>query len=105
MDAEWKMVSGKSAQPLTAYLWLGAPTYSSWMNQVERWFSALTTKYLQRSVHRSVAELTRGIKEWTDNWNNDPKPFIWTKSEEEIFASMRKHLEPTVLEATCDKGH
>jgi len=37
------------------------PTYSSWMNQVERWFAALTTKYLQRSVHRSVAELTRGI--------------------------------------------
>ncbi|WP_084660361.1 transposase [Ferrithrix thermotolerans] len=45
------------------------PTYSSWMNQIERWFSALITKYLQRSVHWSVNELTRGIKEWTDNWN------------------------------------
>jgi transposase len=81
------------------------PTYSSWMNQVERWFAALTTKYLQRSVHRSVAELTRGIKEWTDGWNNDPKPFIWTKSADEIFASMRKYLEPTVLAATCDREH
>jgi hypothetical protein len=56
-------------------------------------------------VHRSVAELTRGIKEWTDGWNNDPKPFIWTKSADEIFASMRKYLEPTVLAATCDKEH
>jgi hypothetical protein len=73
--------------------------------QVERWFAALTTNYLQRSVHRSVAELTRGIKEWTDSWNNDPKPFIWTKSADEIFASMRKYLKPTVLAATCDKEH
>ena len=81
------------------------PTYSSWMTQVERWFAALTTKYLQRSVHRSVAALTRGITEWTESWNTDPKPFIWTKSADEIFASMRKYLEPTVLEATCDKEH
>ena len=81
------------------------PTYSSWMNQVEPWFAALTTKYLQRSVHRSVAALTRGIKEWTKSWNNDPKPCIWTKSADEIFASMQKYLEPTVLGATCDKEH
>ena len=74
------------------------PTYSSWMNQVERWFSALSTKYLQRSVHNSVRELTKGIKSWTDAWNKDPKPFIWTKSADEIFASMQKYLEPIATE-------
>jgi len=75
------------------------------MFQVERLFAALTTKYLQRSVHHSVTELNRGITKWAKAWNENPKPFIWTKSADEIFASMRKYLEPTVLEATCDKGH
>ena len=81
------------------------PTYSSWMNQVERWFSALTTKYLKRSVHHSVTELTRGIKSWTEAWNKDPKPFIWTKSADEIFASMQKYLEPIVSERNSEEGH
>jgi transposase len=62
------------------------PTYSSWMNQVERWFSALTTKYLKRSVHHSVTELNEGITKWAKAWNENPKPFIWTKSADEIFA-------------------
>ena len=78
------------------------PTYSSWMNQVERWFSALTTKYLQRSVHHSVTELNEGITEWAEAWNKNPKPFIWTKSADEIFASMRKYLGPSVSEQTSD---
>ena len=81
------------------------PTYSSWMNQVERWFSALTTKYLQRSVHHSVTELNRGITKWAKAWNDDPKPFIWTKSADEIFASMQKYLEPIVIQGNSDKGH
>jgi transposase len=99
------MVSGKSAQPLTAYLWLGAPTYSSWMNQVERWFAALTTKYLQRSVHHPVTELNRAITKWAKAWNENPKPFIWTKSADEIFASMQKYLEPIVSPQTSEEGH
>ncbi len=78
------------------------PTYSSWMNQVERWFSALTTKYLQRSVHHSVTELNEGITEWAEAWNKNPKPFIWTKSADEIFASMQKYLGPSVSEQTSD---
>ncbi len=81
------------------------PTYSSWMNQVERWFSALTTKYLQRSVHHSVTELNRGITKWAKAWNDNPKPFIWTKSADEIFASMQKYLEPIVIQGNSDKGH
>ncbi|SHE87187.1 DDE superfamily endonuclease, partial [Ferrithrix thermotolerans DSM 19514] len=81
------------------------PTYSSWMNQVERWFSALTTKYLKRSVHHSVTELNRGITKWAKAWNENPKPFIWTKSADEIFASMQKYLEPIVSPQTSEEGH
>lgn len=61
------------------------PTYSSWVNLVERWFSALTTKLLQRSAHDSVAELATDINNWIEAWNNDPKPYIWTKTADEIL--------------------
>ncbi|MDP3894399.1 IS630 family transposase [Nocardioides sp.] len=61
------------------------PTYGSWMNLVERWFSALTTKKLQRSAHRSVKALTDDIRAWVETWNDDPKPFVWHKSADEIL--------------------
>jgi len=61
------------------------PTYGSWMNMVERWFSALTTKKLQRSAHRSVKELAADIKAWVAHWNENPTPFVWHKSAEEIL--------------------
>jgi len=61
------------------------PTYGSWMNMVERWFSALTTKKLQRSAHRSVKELAADIKAWAAAWNEDPKPFVWHKTAEQIL--------------------
>lgn len=61
------------------------PTYGSWMNLVERWFSALTTKKLQRSAHRSVRALAADIRGWVETWNEDPKPFIWHKSADEIL--------------------
>jgi transposase len=61
------------------------PTYGSWMNLVERWFSALTTKKLQRSAHRSVKELAADIRRWVEHWNDDPRPFVWHKTAEEIL--------------------
>ena len=61
------------------------PTYGSWMNLVERWFSALTTKKLQRSAHRSVKELATDIEAWAAAWNENPTPFIWHKSADEIL--------------------
>ena len=61
------------------------PTYGSWMNLVERWFSALTTKKLQRSAHRSVKELAADIKDWAATWNEDAKPFVWHKTAEQIL--------------------
>jgi transposase len=61
------------------------PTYGSWMNLVERWFSALTTKKLQRSAHRNVKELAADILAWADTWNQNPRPFVWTKTAEQIL--------------------
>lgn len=61
------------------------PTYGSWMNLVERWFSALTTKKLKRSAHCSVKELADDIKAWAANWNEDPNPFVWHKTAEQIL--------------------
>ena len=75
------------------------------MFQVERWFSALTTKYLQQSVHHSVTELTTGITKWAKAWNDDPKPFIWTKSADEIFASMQKYPEPIISQRNSEAGY
>jgi transposase len=61
------------------------PTYGSWMNLVERWFSALTTKKLQRSAHRSAKELAADIQTWVNTWNDNPKPFVWHKTAEQIL--------------------
>ena len=61
------------------------PTYGSWMNLVERWFSALTTKKLQRSAHRNVKELAADILAWARTWNENPRPFVWTKTAEQIL--------------------
>ena len=61
------------------------PTYGSWMNLVERWFSALTTKKLQRSAHRSVQELAADIQTWAAIWNENPTPFVWHKTAEQIL--------------------
>lgn len=72
------------------------PTYSSWLNLVERWFAALTTKQLRRGVHRSVAELEAAIQEFLDVHNDDPTPFIWTKTADEILASMARFAQRTL---------
>ena len=61
------------------------PTYGSWMNLVERWFSALTTKKLQRSAHRNAKQLAADIQAWVDTWNENPTPFVWHKSAEQIL--------------------
>jgi transposase len=61
------------------------PTYGSWMNLVERWFSALTTKKLQRSAHPSVKALADDIQAWVHAWNDNPKPFVWHKTADQIL--------------------
>jgi transposase len=67
------------------------PTSSSWLNLVERWFAELTTKKLRRGAHRSVRQLNTDIRAWIDTWNQDPRPFIWTKTADEILESIARY--------------
>ena len=76
------------------------PTYGSWMNLVERWFSALTTKKLQRSAHRNVKELAKDIRAWADAWNENPKPFVWHKTADQILDNLA-----TYCQRISDSGH
>ncbi|HEX6358208.1 IS630 family transposase [Actinophytocola sp.] len=64
------------------------PTSSSWMNLVERWFAELTNRKLRRSAHRSVTELETDVRTWINEWNTDPKPFVWTKTADEILETL-----------------
>jgi len=66
------------------------PTSSSWLNLIERWFRELTDKRLRRDSFTSVDQLIDAIEHWTQAWNNDPKPFIWHKTAEEIIAKVRR---------------
>ncbi len=61
------------------------PTSSSWLNLVERWFAELTQKKLKRGVHRSVQALERDIRSWLADWNDHPRPFVWTKTADETL--------------------
>jgi transposase len=69
------------------------PTYSSWLNLVERWFAELTTKWIKRSAHRSVRDLVASIRTWITNWNDDPKPYIWHKTADEILTSLAAYCQ------------
>lgn len=68
------------------------PTYSSWLNQVERLFAHVTSDLLQRSDHRSVQALEADLRSWVNNWNTNPKPFIWTKTADQILGSLGRLL-------------
>src|SRR5204863_2881963 len=76
------------------------PTYSSWLNLVERWFAELTTRWIKRSAHRSVRDLVASIHTWITNWNDDPKPYVWHKSADEILDSLASYCQ-----RTNDSGH
>ena len=76
------------------------PTGSSWINQVERWFSYLTTQLLQRGVYKNVQAVEKDIRAWIKLWNEDPRPFVWKKTAEEILTSLAKYLK-----RTSDAGH
>jgi transposase len=68
------------------------PTGSSWINQVERWFGFLTEQLIRRGVHKSVVALEKDVHAWIKNWNSDPKPFVWTKTAEDILHSLSKYI-------------
>jgi transposase len=64
------------------------PTSTSWLNLVERWFAELTTKKLRRGTHTSVRQLNADIRAWIDTWNDNPRPYVWTKTADQILASI-----------------
>jgi transposase len=76
------------------------PTYSSWINQVERLFAEVTRDLLQRSDHRSVQQLEADLRAGITGWKEDPKPFIWTKTAEQILESLGR-----LIKRTTDAGH
>jgi transposase len=67
------------------------PTSSSWLNLVERWFAELTTKKLRRGAHRSVRDLNADIRAWMKTWNEHPKPYVWTKTADQILDSITRY--------------
>ena len=86
------------------------PTYSSWLNLVERWFAVLSERKIKRASHRSTRELERDIRDFLEHTNEHPKPFIWTKSADQILASIRRFCQYTldsqgVQWRTLDSGH
>ncbi|GAA3483276.1 hypothetical protein GCM10018966_078080 [Streptomyces yanii] len=76
------------------------PTSSSWLNQVERWFALLTDKQIRRGVHRNVQALEKDIRAWIADWNDNPRPFVWTKTADEIFERLTGYLN-----RIKDSGH
>jgi transposase len=69
------------------------PTSSSWLNLVERWFSELTNKKLRRGAHRSVRELNTDIRAWIAAWNENPRPYVWTKTADQILDSISRYCD------------
>ena len=76
------------------------PTSASWLNQVERWFAALTERQIRRGTHRSTTELERAIEAYLAVCNGQPAPFIWTKTADQILASLKHYCERIL-----DTGH
>jgi transposase len=80
------------------------PTSGSWLNLVERWFGELTNRKLRRSTHRSVKELETDVNAWIAAWNDDPKPFVWTKTADEILSNLANYCT-RINQLINESGH
>jgi transposase len=76
------------------------PTSASWLNLVERWFAEITEKRIRRGVFHSTQELEEAIEAYLEENNDDPKPFVWTKTADQIISSVK-----SVCERINDSGH
>jgi transposase len=76
------------------------PTSASWLNQVERWFATLTERQIRRGTHRSTVELESAIRHYLALHNRDPKPFVWTKTADQILESIKRFCM-----RTSNSGH
>ena len=89
------------------------PTSASWINQVERFFADLTEKQIRRGAHCSTAELEAAITAYIESVNANPRPFLWTKSADDILASIKRFCLATLKTAeiqtqigkTSESGH
>jgi len=69
------------------------PTSGSWLNMVERWFAELSTKKIKQGAHLSVRALERDIRDWMEQWNDNPRPYVWVKTADQILASLARYCE------------
>ena len=69
------------------------PTSGSWLNMVERWFGELTQKKIKRGAHTSVKALEKDIRDWIAHWNENPRPYVWVKTADQILASLARYCE------------
>ncbi len=69
------------------------PTSASWLNQVERWFAEITRRRIRRGTFRSTQALEAAIREYLQVYNEDPQPFLWTKSADDILKSLKVYCE------------
>lgn len=76
------------------------PTSASWLNQVERWLATLTQKQIRRGTHRSTVELEKAIRSYLNIYNRNPKPFVWTKTADQILDSIKRFCM-----RTSNSGH
>lgn len=76
------------------------PTGSSWLNLVERWFAELTRRQIKRGSHRSTRQLENAIRSYLEIYNEDPKPFVWHKTADEILDSVAAYCQ-----RISDSGH
>ena len=74
-----------------------SPQSASWINQVERWFAELTRKQLRRGVHTSTSQLEADIRTFIERHNENPKPYRWIKSADDILASVKRFCQKTEL--------
>jgi transposase len=75
------------------------PTYSSWLNLVERWFAKLTDEALRRGSHGNTRELCDAIERYIEATNDEPRPFVWTKTADQILASVARFCAHTLSQA------
>jgi hypothetical protein len=71
----------------TSHIDPGSPRQNAW---VERWFAELTRRQLRRGVHRSTRALEDAIRLYLATYNDDPRPFVWVKTADEILASIER---------------
>lgn len=76
------------------------PTSSSWMNLIERWFAEITRDCIRRGSFDSTRSLVKSINKYIEEHNKEPKPFVWTKTAEDIFGSLRRYCD-----SICNSGH